>query len=210
MPRPRPPARVRPPSSRGVREHRDFLTNIDTTDLLVVLFLMAMFVLGFIQGTVRRLLGIGSIVFSFLFASNVKEPLGDFSGANWTQFSPEYAEMIGYLTIFVAASIAFAIVIQGPTARRPCSRSTASSTRSSAASSASCRSGLILVFLTSLDSFFLLPIPSTRRRSTSCALWTAINDSSTGDLLHNTVIPRLLALVGLLVRESMRALYAPA
>ena len=48
---------------------------------------MAFFVLGFAQGTIRRLIGIGSILFSFLFAANIAEPLGAYLGQNWTQFS---------------------------------------------------------------------------------------------------------------------------
>ena len=38
------------------------------------------FVLGFAQGTIRRLIGIASVLFSFLFAANVAEPLGRFLG----------------------------------------------------------------------------------------------------------------------------------
>jgi uncharacterized membrane protein required for colicin V production len=37
-----------------------------------------MFVLGFIQGTIRRVLGLASMLFSFLFAANLREPLGGY------------------------------------------------------------------------------------------------------------------------------------
>ena len=43
----------------------------------------AMFVLGFIQGTIRRLLGLASMLFSFLFAANLRDPLGDYLAQNW-------------------------------------------------------------------------------------------------------------------------------
>ena len=69
--------------------------------------------LGFAQGTIRRLIGIGSILFSFLFAANLAEPFGGFLATNWTHLSKEYSEMVGFATIFVAASLAFAIVVQG-------------------------------------------------------------------------------------------------
>ena len=49
-----------------------------TVDLLLVLFFVGFFVLGFAQGTIRRLIGLASILFSFLFAANVAEPLGGF------------------------------------------------------------------------------------------------------------------------------------
>ena len=92
---------------------QEFLSNINRVDLLIFLFFMAFFVLGFAQGTIRRLIGIASILFSFLFAANVAEPLGNYLGSNWTQFSKEYATMIGFMTVFLASSIAFAVVVQG-------------------------------------------------------------------------------------------------
>ena len=90
-----------------------FLGGIQTVDLLLVLYFMGFFVLGFAQGTIRRLIGIGSILFSFFLAANLYEPLGSFLAANWKQFSAEYAYMVGFLTVFVAAALAFALVAQG-------------------------------------------------------------------------------------------------
>ncbi len=49
----------------------EFLGGIGTVDLLIVLYFIGFFVLGFAQGTIRRLLGIGSILFSFLLAANL-------------------------------------------------------------------------------------------------------------------------------------------
>ena len=81
-------------------------------DLLIVVYFVAFFVLGFAQGAIRRLLGIASMLFSFLLAANLARPLGDFLSANWTQFPPEYSYMIGFLTVFVAGVVAFTLVIQ--------------------------------------------------------------------------------------------------
>src|SRR5258708_5367425 len=72
-----------------------------------------MFVLGFVQGTIRRVLGIGSMLFSFLLAATLRDPLGNFLAANWRQFVPEYSVMVGFGTVFVAAVIAFTLIIQG-------------------------------------------------------------------------------------------------
>ena len=75
---------------------------IGTVDLLIVLYFIGFFVLGFAQGTIRRLLGILSILFSFLLAASLAEPLSEFLGDNWPQFSPEYSYMVGFLAVFVA------------------------------------------------------------------------------------------------------------
>ena len=53
------------------------------------------------------------MLFSFLFAANLREPLGPFLAANWNQFPDEYAVMLGFGIVFVAATIAFTLVIQG-------------------------------------------------------------------------------------------------
>jgi len=90
-----------------------FLDGVGTVDLLIVVFFMGFFVLGFAQGTIRRLIGIASILFSWFFAALVAEPLSNFLGANWTQFPKEYSYMVGFATIFFASSIAFALVVQG-------------------------------------------------------------------------------------------------
>jgi len=66
----------------------EFIRSFNLFDLLVILFLFGMFILGFIQGTVRRLLGLAAILFSFLLAANLREPLGNFLASNWTQFHP--------------------------------------------------------------------------------------------------------------------------
>ena len=91
----------------------EFLGGVRTIDLLLFVLIAAFFVLGCGQGTIRRLIGIGSILFSFFFAANLAEPLGGFLGSNWTQFSRQYAYMVGFGTVFVAASLAFALVAQG-------------------------------------------------------------------------------------------------
>lgn len=91
----------------------DFINNLNIFDLLVVAGLAAMFLAGFIQGTIRRFLGLIAILFSFLLASTVRDGLGTFLASHWHQFPPQYASMLGYLTVFVVGSIAFSLVIQG-------------------------------------------------------------------------------------------------
>ena len=90
----------------------DYIRSINPFDLVIVLILFAMFILGFIQGTIRRLLGIASVLFAFVLAANLRQPLGDFLTANWTQFPPQYAVMVGFGTVFIAAMVASTLVIQ--------------------------------------------------------------------------------------------------
>ena len=88
------------------------LGGVQLADWLIIIFFLAFFVLGFAQGTIRRLIGLASILFSFLLAANLAEPIGEFLKQNWTDQNPQYSYMVGFLTVFVAASLAFAIVIR--------------------------------------------------------------------------------------------------
>jgi uncharacterized membrane protein required for colicin V production len=88
------------------------IRSINPFDLVIVLILFAFFILGFIQGSIRRLLGIASVIFSFILAANLRQPLGDFLKANWTQFPPDYAVMVGFGTVFIAALVSSSLVIQ--------------------------------------------------------------------------------------------------
>lgn len=91
----------------------EFLISLNRFDLIFALFLLGMFVLGFFQGTIRRVLGIGSMLFSFLVAANLRAPLGNFLAGSWNQFSNQYAIMLGFGLVFVTATIASTLVIQG-------------------------------------------------------------------------------------------------
>ena len=58
------------------------------------------------------MIGILSILFSFLFAASLSVPLGSFLADHWTQFVREYSYMIGFGTVFAASAIALALVVQ--------------------------------------------------------------------------------------------------
>ncbi|MBI2763435.1 MAG: CvpA family protein [Chloroflexi bacterium] len=88
------------------------ITSIKGVDLLVFFVLFALFVLGYMQGVIRRLLGIGSILLALLIAAQIRTPLGDFLTANWTQYSPQYDHMIAFGSVFVAGVVGSTIALQ--------------------------------------------------------------------------------------------------
>lgn len=191
----------------------DFIGGIDTFDLLVFVGFFGAFVAGYIQGAIRRLLGMASMVFSFLLAAHLKDPVGDFLAANWTQWPREYAEMVGFLTMFVAAVVAFTIVIQGTYRKSTLLSAHPVVDEVLGGILGVAQAAVLLLFVTIvLDSFFLFrQIPGqTNELPFLRTFWTAIDTSATGTYLHVTVIPDLLSVVGALVPESIRALYTSA
>jgi uncharacterized membrane protein required for colicin V production len=87
-----------------------FVRGLNLFDLLLFVLTFAFFVVGFIQGTLRRLLGLAIVVVSLLFATNLRDPIGSWLAQYWTQFPPEYSYMLAFggsfLLLFAAGSVA--------------------------------------------------------------------------------------------------------
>ncbi len=188
----------------------DFLRSINLFDILVILVLFGFFIVGFIQGTIRRVVGILSIMFSFFFAAQVEVQLGGFLGDNWDQFPREYAAMIGFLAVFVAAVIAFSLVIQGTYKKAPLWVKYPALDEAIGGVLGVVQGFLLLMFLTIiLDQFFLLAnFPVDRDELPFLRdFWNTVNGSGTGALLHQTVIPNFIALTAFLIPDSVKLLY---
>lgn len=192
---------------------QDFLASVNLNDVLIVLFLFGCFILGFVQGTVRRVVGILSMAFSFFLAALLSVPLGEFLTRHWTQFPPEYAAMVGFLTVFVAAVIAFSLVIQGTYKKAPLFGKYPVIDEILGGILGVVQGFMLLMFLVIiLDQFFLLTnfpvdddeLPLLR------GVWAAIDSSGTGELLHSTVIPAFVTITAFLLPDSIEQLYGVA
>jgi uncharacterized membrane protein required for colicin V production len=185
------------------------LGGVKTVDWLIIVFFLAFFVLGFAQGTIRRLIGIGSILFSFLLAANVAEPLGVFLGNNWTHLPKEYAYMIGFGTVFVAAALAFAIVVQGFYRPQPLFEKARFVDEVLGGLLGLLQAGIILLaVVVILDTFFLRNIAKDPDEIGFLRdLWTALNSSEIVRIFRESIIPVLFTLIGLFIPESIKAFY---
>jgi len=82
-------------------------------DLAIFMGLFLFFILGVMQGSIRRLLGIISILFAFLLAANLRGPAGDFLAQNWTQFPSGYDHLLAFVIVFCVGAVTSSILIQG-------------------------------------------------------------------------------------------------
>jgi membrane protein required for colicin V production len=175
---------------------------VTTFDIIIVLFIFGFFVLGFAQGTIRRLLGIASMLFSFLFAANVRQPLGDFLANNWRQFPPEYSYMIGFGAVFVAGTIAFTIVIQGFYKSTPLFEKARFADELIGGVLGALQAVLLLaIVIVILDSFFVIPgIPQSNAELLYVRdLWNAIDGSQTGEIFRESVLPAFFTVIGIFI-----------
>lgn len=188
----------------------DSLGGIQTVDLLLILYFMAFFVLGYAQGTIRRLIGIGTILFSFFLAANLAEPLGNYLGGNWTQFTREYSYMIAFLSVFVASALAFAIIAQGFYKPQPLFEKARFVDEVLGGVLGVVQAGLILAFVVViLGTFFLLRgiAPDPDEIPILRSLWEALDQSRIVDVFRDTLIPLFFALTGFLVPDSIEILF---
>ncbi len=88
------------------------ISSINGADLAVFFGLFAMFILGFMQGVIRRLLGIASILISLLIGAQLRGPIGGFLAENWTQYSSEYNHMVAFGMVFLAGTVGATIALQ--------------------------------------------------------------------------------------------------
>ena len=185
------------------------LAGVKTVDWLIIVFFLAFFVLGFAQGTISRLIGIASILFSFLLAASVAEPLGQFLGNNWTHLPREYAYMVGFGTVFVAAALAFAIVVQGFYRPQPLFEKARFVDEIIGGLLGLLQAGLILLaVVVILDSFFLRNIAKDPDEIGFLRdLWTALNGSAIVGIFRETVIPAFFTLFGLFIPDSIESYY---
>ena len=191
----------------------EFFGGIQTVDLLLVLYFMGFFVLGFAQGTIRRLIGIASILFSYFLAANLSGWLGDYLGANWRQFPPEYAYMVGFLTVFVAASLAFALVAQGWYKPQPLFEKARFVDEILGGLLGLLQAVIILGCLVSiLGTFFLIPgIPEDPQELLILRdLWVALEGSRIVDVFKDTLIPAFFAVTGFLIPERVEQMFPGA
>ena len=186
------------------------LGGIQLADWLIILFFLGFFVLGFAQGTIRRLIGIGSILFSFLFAANVAEPLGAFLKDNWVDQNPEYSYMVGFLTVFVAASVAFALVIQGFYRPQPLFEKARFVDEFIGGALGLLQAAIILgALIIILDSYYRLVgiEPGPYELDFLRDLWGLLDSSQIVDFFRSTLIPAFFVLFGFLIPDEIEAMY---
>jgi membrane protein required for colicin V production len=189
----------------------EFLRSLNVFDILVVLVMFAFFIVGYIQGTIRRLLGIASIVFSFLVAANLRDPLGGFFAANWTQFPDEYSYMLAFGLVFGVAVVGFSITIQAFYTKVDLFEKYPSIDEVRGGLLGVLQGMIILgAIIVILDSFFLLPgiAPSAGEIPALRELFKTVDPSGTAVLYRDSLIPAFFAVFGLLLPDGVKAVYS--
>jgi uncharacterized membrane protein required for colicin V production len=180
-------------------------------DLVFFVVVMGGFLIGFAQGTIRRLLGIASIMFSFFLAASLREPVGDLLAKDWTQYPPAYGTMLVFGAMFIVFSVFSAVLVQGFYHRAPVVEGSEWIDEVLGGILGVVQALLIVgIVILILDSYFGRPTtfydPDEFLFLRNA--WDAISRSAVGAFYIDTLIPIFLGLSGPLIPASLRQLFA--
>lgn len=185
------------------------ITSVTAFDWLVIAFCVVMFVLGYAQGVVRRLLGIAIVVFSFLLAANLRDALGSFLASNWTQFPREYSYMLAFGFLFVVFMVVGTIIIQMTYKPAPLFAKAPVLDELLGGVLGVVQALLIVAAgIAILDSFFRLPVGIGDQQVQFLKdLYGAVNQSQSVTVFRQTILPLIVTLTGPLLPSDIQALY---
>ena len=185
------------------------MAGITPFDLLILLALLAMFIVGYAQGVIRRLLGIGAILFSLIVAAQLRAPLGDYLTEQWTGIADSYSYMVAFGAVFVAAAVTLSLGIQITYRPAPLFQKYPVLDEILGGLLGVLEGFIILIaILLILDPHYNQPtVQSTvgfGEFTLLRELHARLNDSLIVDILRTSVIPAILAVVGVLFPQDVR------
>jgi uncharacterized membrane protein required for colicin V production len=192
---------------------------IQPFDLVIFLALLAMFVVGYAQGVIRRLLGIAAILFAIVLGSYLRAPLGDYLANEWSSIDQTYSFMVAFGAVFVATAVTLSIGIQITYRPAPLFQRYPVLDEILGGLLGVLEGFIILIAIVIiLDPYFTQPkVRETAGVGEFTLLRTLfgfLDTSVTVDVLRHSVIPAILGVVGFLfpqdVRDTFRALVGVA
>jgi uncharacterized membrane protein required for colicin V production len=184
-------------------------------DLVIALALLAMFIVGYAQGTVRRLLGIAAIVFSLILAAQLRPGLGSYLEQEWAGIQPSYSHMVAFGAVFAAAAITISLGIQITYRPAPLFEKYPVLDEIVGGLLGVLEGIIILIaILMILDPHYGQPSVQQRVAPGEFTLLRDVHrlldDTLTASILRDTVIPAILAVIGALFPPDVRDAFARA
>lgn len=188
----------------------EFIEGLNLFDILVVFFVAAFFVIGYIQGTLRRALGLALALVSLLLALNLRVPLGAWLAQYWTHVPQAYVYMLALGGSFLVIYIAGSITVQ-TFYRRTVVFSKATVVDEGLGGVLGAVQALLLVgaLILILDSYYAQPGAGTDPDELGILrdIYTFYNASHVVDLFRSSLIPLFFALFGWIVPPDLAETY---
>jgi uncharacterized membrane protein required for colicin V production len=188
---------------------------IQPFDLVIFLALLGMFVVGYAQGVVRRLLGIGAILVALILGSQLRQQVGQYLANEWTTIAPQYSFMVGFGAVFVAAAVTLSLAIQLSYRPAPLFPKYPVLDEFLGGLLGVLEGIIILVaILLITDPYYTAPAFAEHAAFGEFGLLRSMHEwldpTLTADLLRNSLIPLILAVLGFLFPQDVRDTFARA
>lgn len=188
----------------------EFIEGLNLFDLLVVFFVAGFFVVGYIQGTLRRLLGLAITLVSLLLALNLRDPLGAWLAQYWTQLPKAYVYMLAFGVSFLVIYLAGSVTVQTFYKRTPLfAKATVLDELIGGILGALQALVMVGTLILVLDSYYSLPgIPADPDEIGLLRdIYNFYDTSQVAGLFRESLIPLFFALFGWIVPSELAELY---
>jgi len=178
-------------------------------DVVLVVFFAAAFLLGVLRGAVRQLIVLGAWLVIFLISVYLRPIVGDWIASNRPEFSREYVDMLAWLVTFLVLFLLAVLVIE-------IGGSTIHLTQRVAVDEVLggfLALGVAILVMASvviiLDSYYgSTPPPGAADVAIVREVHEAFQRSAIIQQMHQSLIPGLVAILGPLLPQNVRAVYA--
>ena len=189
------------------------MDRIQPFDLVILLALLGMFVVGYAQGVIRRLLGIAAILFSIVLAASLRAQLGAYLANEWATIDKTYSYMVAFGAVFFAAAVTLSLGIQIMYRPAPLFQRYPVLDEILGGILGVIEGFIILIaVILILDPYFTQPaVKETAGYGEFTLLRTLfgfLDTSLTADILRHSVIPAILAVVGFIFPQDVRDTFA--
>lgn len=188
----------------------EFIQGLNLFDILAAFFVAGFFVAGYIQGALRRLLGLAIALGSLLAAMHLRDPIGGWLAGYWTHLPGQYAAMLAFGGSFLVIYLGGSIAVQ------TFYRRTTIFTRASVVDEligailGACQALLLLgIVILVLDSYFLGPAvaPVPGEFGILRDLFHLYHASQIAELFRGSLLPLFFALFGWITPANLPELY---
>jgi uncharacterized membrane protein required for colicin V production len=191
------------------------LERITGFDLIIILALIAMFIVGYAQGVVRRLLGIAATIFSLILAAQLRQPLGEYLTTQWFTIRPQYSHMVAFGGVFTASAVALSLGIQLTYRPAPLFDRYPVLDEILGGLLGVLEGFIILIaILMIMDPYYTLPAVQETVGAGEFGLLRTVHDlldpTLIASILRDTVIPAIFAVLGFLFPQDVRDAFAHA
>jgi membrane protein required for colicin V production len=178
-------------------------------DIALVVLLAAGFLLGVLRGAVRQLIVLGAWLVTFVVAAYLRPAVGDFIAGNTPAFSREHIDMLAFVSAFLVLFALAVIVIEigGHTVQLTQRVAVDELLGGFLALGATLLA--IASVVIAMDTYYLAGPPiGAQEHELVRNIHAAFERSSIVGAMHSSLIPGLIAILGIVLPADVRAVYA--